>query len=96
MENSLNKKGFVVGIILLFLALVLISPSQNDAMAAEKKVFNWKFSSHTTPGSKSLAPCQIWWADQVEKRSNGQIKIKMYWVDELCGYVAQLNSPVFA
>jgi TRAP-type C4-dicarboxylate transport system substrate-binding protein len=54
-------------------------------MAAEKKVFNWKFSSHTTPGSKSLAPCQIWWADQVEKRSNGQIKIKMYWVDELCG-----------
>jgi TRAP-type C4-dicarboxylate transport system substrate-binding protein len=53
--------------------------------AAEKKVFHWKFSSHASPGSKALSLCQQWWAEQVEKRSNGRIKVKIYWAEELCG-----------
>jgi TRAP-type C4-dicarboxylate transport system substrate-binding protein len=56
-----------------------------EVAAAEKKMFHWKFSSHTAPGNKSVGFSQSWWAEQVEKRSNGQIRIKMYWVDELCG-----------
>jgi TRAP-type transport system periplasmic protein len=56
-----------------------------EGTAAEKRVFQWKFSSHTSPGNKSVGFSQSWWAEEVEKRSNGQIKIKMYWVDELCG-----------
>ncbi|RJQ59924.1 MAG: hypothetical protein C4530_08570 [Desulfobacteraceae bacterium] len=56
-----------------------------EAAAAEQKVFNWKFASHTNPGNKSLGPCQLWWSEQIEKRSNGRIKVKMYWVDEICG-----------
>ena len=35
--------------------------------------------------SKLLGAFQLWWAEQVEKRSNGEIKVKIYWVDELCG-----------
>ena len=74
----------VTGVALLVI-LPILSLFTGHVAAAEKKVFNWKFSSHASPGSKALALCQLWWAEQVEKRSNGQIKVKMYWVDELCG-----------
>jgi len=73
------------GIIFALVAFSSLGTSLSNGAAAEKKVFYWKFSSHSAPGNKMLAPCQIWWCEQIEKRSEGQIKIKMYWVDELCG-----------
>ncbi|RJQ51718.1 MAG: hypothetical protein C4530_19785 [Desulfobacteraceae bacterium] len=85
MKKSFKIHAFMCGIISLFGIMFLTGIFPTDSLSAEKKVFNWKFSSHTTPGSKSLAPCQLWWAEQIEKRSKGEIKIKMYWVDELCG-----------
>jgi TRAP-type C4-dicarboxylate transport system substrate-binding protein len=75
----------VFGVCILFFTLSMASLSVTGVIAAEKKVFHWRFSSHASPGSKSFALCQIWWAEQIEKRSNGQIKVKMYWIDEICG-----------
>jgi len=81
-----KKITFAVSLLLLFhLSPFLTNRPFLEVYAAEQKVFNWKFASHTAPGNKSVGYCQSWWAEQIEKRSNGQIKIKMYWVDELCG-----------
>ena len=80
-----SVRTIILGVIFTFVAFSSLETSTPKAIGAERKVFHWKFSSHSAPGNKMLAPCQIWWAEQVEKRSNGQIKVKMYWVDELCG-----------
>ena len=85
MKTNSKIQTTVIRVGLLFLTLAFLGGFTGKTTAAEKKVFNWKFSSHASPGTKALAPCQLWWAEQVEKRSNGQIKVKMYWVDELCG-----------
>jgi TRAP-type C4-dicarboxylate transport system substrate-binding protein len=69
----------------LLIGMVTVGVFKTEGIAAEQKIFQWKFSSHTSPGSKALPPCQRWWAEQIEKRSNGRIKVKIYWVDELCG-----------
>ena len=77
----------VVTVCAVFL-LIGLAPTgvfKTEGFAAEQKVFHWKFSSHTSSGNKSLAPWQFWWREQVEKRSNGRIKVKIYWTDELCG-----------
>ena len=81
------KNHFVVAVcaVSLLIGLASIGVFKTEGFAAEQKVFNWKYSSYTSSGAKSVAPCQRWWAEQVEKRSNGQIKVKIYWVDELCG-----------
>ena len=73
-----------IGLVAVFLCLLVFGYFKEGA-TVEKKVFHWKFSSHTSPGNKSVGASQSWWVEQVEKRSNGQIKVKMYWVDELCG-----------
>jgi TRAP-type C4-dicarboxylate transport system substrate-binding protein len=79
-----TKVAFVVGVALLFVTLSMVGGFAREVGAADK-VFNWKFASHTSPASTSLGPCQRWWCEQVEKRSNGRIKAKMYWVNEVCG-----------
>jgi TRAP-type C4-dicarboxylate transport system substrate-binding protein len=84
----MNRKFFkwiVSGMIFTFVAFSSLGTLIPKAIGAEKKVFHWKFSSHVPPGNKLLGACQTWWSEQIEKRSEGQIKIKMYWIDELCG-----------
>jgi TRAP-type C4-dicarboxylate transport system substrate-binding protein len=78
---------FLVAICAIPLSIGLASMGifKTEAVAAEQKVYHWKFSSHTGAGNKSLAPWQLWYREQIEKRSNGRIQVKMYWTDELCG-----------
>src|SRR5512139_560377 len=64
------------------LAFLFVGMSSPAVMAQQ---FNWKFASYVPPTNKSLGVGQKWWAEQVEKRSNGQIKVKIFWADELCG-----------
>jgi TRAP-type C4-dicarboxylate transport system substrate-binding protein len=81
-----SKSYFVVGICAVFslIGMLSLGALATEVTAAEK-VFHWKFSNHVSPGNKAAAPSLLWWAEQVEKRSNGRIKVKMYWIDELCG-----------
>jgi len=88
-EEAKMKKGLKIEMVILMAAVFhLLFPGSfltGESIAAEKKIFNWKFSSHTNPGNKSIAPCQLWWCQEIEKRSGGQIKVRMYWTDELNG-----------
>jgi len=84
-KKSLLHAALLSGIFLVVFIFVFILEFSGTATAAEKGVITWKFSSHTSPSSKSLAPPQRWWCEQVEKRSNGRLKVKMYWVDEING-----------
>lgn len=54
-------------------ALVAAAP----ATAAEPQ-FKIKYASASPPGSQTSVPI-IWWAEQVEKRSNGRVKIEFFW-----------------
>jgi TRAP-type C4-dicarboxylate transport system substrate-binding protein len=67
---------------LLFFPLLFISPK---GVSAAEKVFNWKFSSPVTPGTRGGAGACLWYAEQFEKRTSGQIKVKIYWSNELNG-----------
>jgi TRAP-type C4-dicarboxylate transport system substrate-binding protein len=85
MKGKCKTTSWIVHGLCIFSFTSMPSLSVTEGAAAEKKVFHWKVSSYTNPGNKSLGMAQLWWADQVEKRSEGQIKLKMYWLDELCG-----------
>jgi TRAP-type C4-dicarboxylate transport system substrate-binding protein len=51
------------------------------AFAAEPE-FRIKYATASPPGSQTSVPI-IWWADQVEKRSNGRVKIEFFWSGSL-------------
>lgn len=52
------------------------------ASAANKPEFRIKYVSASPPSSQTSVPI-IWWADQVEKRSKGRVKIDFFWSGSL-------------
>jgi TRAP-type transport system periplasmic protein len=82
-KNSKIHVVVIIGVVFLFISVFLFMSSAREVMAAEK-VFNWKFSQWST-GPTGNGLLSVWWAKQVEKRSNGQIKVKIYWTNELNG-----------
>lgn len=77
MKKRSTKAGWVT-----VLSLMIIFLAGSSAWAQQ---FNWKLATYISPGNKSLGAGHKWWADEIEKRSNGQIKVKIYWADELAG-----------
>jgi TRAP-type C4-dicarboxylate transport system substrate-binding protein len=73
------------GLMLGFAILVVLFFGKTEGFTAEGKVFNWKFSSWSASGNTLATPFHKWWISEVEKRSKGRIKIKIYYVDELNG-----------
>lgn len=59
------------------LTLALASP----ALAAEPQI-RIKYASASPPASQTSVPI-TWWAEQVEKRSNGRVKIEFFWSGSL-------------
>ena len=45
---------------------------------AAAKTYKLRFTDHN-PGRGSRAEAQKWWASEIEKRTNGQVKVKFYW-----------------
>lgn len=76
----MKKKG-VLTVWATFLCLTLVFLAGSSAWAQQ---FTWKFSSYVPAANKSLAVGQKWWADEIEKRSNGQIKVQIFWGKQLC------------
>ena len=74
---SRDKMLIVAAIVFFSLAM---SPERGLA-----QVYQWKFASYVPPVNKSLAVGQKEWAKKIEERSNGRIKIKIYWGRELVG-----------
>ena len=75
----MNRK-VCVAIVGMFCFLLILAVTQVSA-----KVFHWKFASYVPSANKSLAVGQKKWADEIERRSNGQIKIQIFWAGELIG-----------
>lgn len=50
--------------------------------AAAEPQFRIKYASASPPGSQTSVPI-VWWAEQVEKRSNGRVKIEFFWSGSL-------------
>jgi TRAP-type C4-dicarboxylate transport system substrate-binding protein len=77
------KKIFMGKVVLVVgISLFLLTLFQGSALS---KQFNWKFHSYVPPANKALAVGQRWWCEQVDKRSKGELKVKMYWVGQLVG-----------
>ena len=86
-SHSWGKIGtvFVVGMIAMVMVLFFGATFADEAFASGKKTFHWKFSTFVPSTSKAMGVQEKWWAREVEKRSNGQIKVKVYWINELNG-----------
>ena len=89
-----NYKINVLGIIIvgLFIILPLVGASVEKVVAAEQKVFNWKLANHVPSTSKGMAVQDRWWAQELGRRSNGRITVKVYYGDELCGPYELLSA----
>jgi TRAP-type C4-dicarboxylate transport system substrate-binding protein len=86
--DAMATKGLKVflasGCLAILLGAVFSSAIFYDAHAADApKVIQWKFSSYEPPISMYLE-AQKWWINEMEKRSGGRIKIKLYTLDQLC------------
>lgn len=81
------RKGLMIFLASVCLASLLVAMSIvgvcDSARAEKSKVIHWKFSSYEPPISLYLE-AQKWWIDQVEKRSKGRLKIKLYTLNQLC------------
>ncbi|MBW1799971.1 MAG: C4-dicarboxylate TRAP transporter substrate-binding protein [Deltaproteobacteria bacterium] len=73
-----GKRVLTVAIMFLFFITL-------PATITFAKVYNWKFASYVPAANKSLGAGQKRWAEEIERRSNGQIKVKIYWARELVG-----------
>jgi TRAP-type C4-dicarboxylate transport system substrate-binding protein len=73
-----------VSILLVAVAIVTVCDNAHAAQAGKSKIIRWKFSSYEPPISMYLE-AQKWWIREMEKRSGGRMKIKLYTLNELCG-----------
>lgn len=71
-----------------FLCLTFI-PVNNVAFA--KKVIQWKLSTFE-PAISVMTEGQKWWANEIERRSNGRLKIKIYLQNQLCSAKEMIES----
>jgi TRAP-type transport system periplasmic protein len=71
----------LIGVLaVLFLAITVISPAMCGA--AVTKPITLKFSYHM-PQESFMGQHYQWWANEVEKRTNGRYKVQMYWMQSL-------------
>jgi TRAP-type C4-dicarboxylate transport system substrate-binding protein len=82
MEEQIMKRFYMlIGVVaVVFLAITVISPATCGAAAA--KPITLKFSYHMPQDSFPGLQYQ-WWANEVEKRTNGQYKVQIYWMQSL-------------
>jgi TRAP-type C4-dicarboxylate transport system substrate-binding protein len=66
---------------IVLVALAMLFGTMAPGVAAEKTI-TLKFSS-PVPNKSWLGKQQQWWADQLEKRTNGQVKIQFFWMGSL-------------
>lgn len=79
MKNNFNnsKRGFISKV--FFGVAALCTASLTHAAQPE---FRIKYAAASPPGSQTSVPV-LWWAEQVEKRTNGRVKIDFFWSSSL-------------
>ena len=84
-RTSKNNIVLTLATILFFIAAFLFVAPSTESVAAEKKVYQWKLSSPVGPGTKGGAGFLRWYVKEVEKRTDGQLKLNIFWRNEING-----------
>jgi len=85
----MRKNGLLVIFCGIILALVLVFPC--DGESASKKSIKLIFADMASPKSVT-AKCAQWWGSEVEKRTQGKVKVEYHWGASLVGAYEQLSS----
>ncbi len=64
------------------MGLAALACAASLAAGAADPQFKIKYAAASPPGSQTSVPI-VWWAQEVEKRSNGRIKIEFFWSGSL-------------
>lgn len=80
------KHGNRLGLFVVLLVLAVSVLAAGSTMAADDKVFEWKFQSHHTPGSLAVESVIKPFIERVEKMSGGRLKISLHYAGELVEY----------
>ena len=83
-------KKVIPNVFLLFLAVTLLV-TMGFGVAQAAKQIKWKFSTFE-PKRSVVTNVLEYWADEIEKRSKGQLKIKMYLQNQLCSAKEMVDS----
>ena len=86
---KLNKLNFLL---ILLTGFFLVAGSISGVHAGDVK--NLKFASPVPPQS-FYGKYQQWWADELEKRTNGRLKVKIYWMESLVKWKDMLQGLKF-
>lgn len=85
----MQKRGFLIALCLVLgLALILPALAPKEASA---KTITLKFATPVPPKSW-VGRQQQWWADQLEKRTKGQVKVKFFWMGSLVKWKDMLQG----
>ncbi len=84
---TLLMLGVVVSLVFTACASPTSTPTKAPVATATPtpapvKVTTLKFATHAAPGGPQ-SDAVVWWADEIAKRTNGQIKIQIYWSESL-------------
>jgi TRAP-type C4-dicarboxylate transport system substrate-binding protein len=95
-----SKKGsfLVITVLVLSLTFMFWSPKS----FAQGKTFAFKFAT-SVPEKSFMGGLQKWWANEIEKRTNGRVKIQIFWMESLIEWkdmyhgvksgVAEIGNP---
>ena len=78
-----NRNLGALFVVAAFVASVFAVGFISPALAADGKVFQWKFQSHHTPGSLAVESVIKPFIERVEKMSGGRLKMSLHYAGEL-------------
>lgn len=84
-----NVRSIVAGILVLFLIIgfgVITPPRQAEAFSKTLRF------AEPVPPQSFLGKMHQWWASEVEKRTNGRIKIQFFWMESLVKWKDMLEG----
>jgi TRAP-type transport system periplasmic protein len=81
--KHVKKISIVIGLFLFAMSFPLLSMAQGKkASSNETKPIILKFASYM-PEVNTIAKYNIWWAKEIEKRTNGRVTFDFYWAGSL-------------
>ena len=83
------KKSLLISILVFFLTFPIFSTPNTPTAVAQEKSIQWKFANYGSSGSP-WNELPAWFFQEIEKRSNGRLKTKLYLGESL---VPMKNAP---
>ncbi|MBW1944967.1 MAG: hypothetical protein JRJ51_19345, partial [Deltaproteobacteria bacterium] len=65
-------------LVIIITLVAFFAVSAHQALASSKKPIELSFASHVPPKAAPYHAAFLPWAKEIEKRSNGRVKIKFY------------------